>query len=81
MWGDVGLAFHAGADVDGCALGASPGSGSATTDGASDGARDGGARARGGPSDGVAGIGLGANARATDEDSNENARLMTSSLD
>ena len=40
-----------------------------------------GARARGGPSDGVAGIGLGANARATDEDSNENARLMTSSLD
>jgi hypothetical protein len=36
--GDVGLAFHAGADVDGCALGASPGSGSATTDGASDGA-------------------------------------------
>ena len=47
----------------------------------SDGARDGGARARGGPSDGVAGIGLGANARATDEDSNENARLMTSSLD
>lgn len=47
----------------------------------SDGASDGGARARGGPSDGVAGIGLGANARATDEDSNENARLMTSSLD
>ena len=33
----MGLAFHAGADVDGCALGASPGSGSATTDGASDG--------------------------------------------
>ncbi len=52
-----------------------------TSDGASDGARDGGARARGGPSDGVAGIGLGANARATDEDSNENARPMTSSLD
>ena len=37
---DAGRAFHAGAEWAGCALGASPGSGSVTTDGARDGADD-----------------------------------------